>query len=857
MVMADSGSSDSSNQGSSSVSNQEKVPRNKRKYLPEFSLDVPNDVSVSLTEFPRYELLAKKFQNTLSDPGSLEAKSRVEELHHDDWDDPIAYQLEELLSLNLSATFQSAIKKIANNGYSEEVSEWAILRSGLYYGSKDPVSNIVDGALVFLKRENEYDICSHRIFEDLENLVEYTMLEMICVLREVKPSLTIAEAMWFLLICDLNLSYACSVEGDSLSVFGGKEIPRESSSDSTLSQMQKSDALSDSTPAQLKSEALISETVLSTPINTYISKPSMSNAQKLWSEMHRVGGILNLPDPMCPFVHEVTTPANETRVSVSDAGGKSLGITGEYVQSMCQLSAVDEKSGSSGKGCMVNSKRDMLRLKSFHVEKHCKGHVSKGTLRAKFSTWSGLVLDKKVKSPSDSSGVNIKTTSSKTSIAVGVNMLVAKKTHHHSNNTPSALAPTDNPAPLPSNDIVSALPAANAKLHSTLHSEKNATLKPQVSVPASPKIFDCYAGIPYDKCLGKYVPQNAKDELILMLVPRLQILQKELDGWTDWANQKVMQAARRLGKDLAELKALRQEKEEAEKFEKEKHILEENTVKRLSEMVCALDNATSQVEMANTTVRRLEEKNSVLKKEMEAAGLQALGSAANLQEALLREQDALKRVQSWDAEKSLLQEEVSTDKHQVAVLQHVLEKAKGLYNQIEGRHKQEEKVKEKLLIEASSIRKKREHLESLAKAEEDVIRQKAENELQKYKEDIKKLECKISELILESEASKIAALRGGIDGIHGSYPTECKDFQARKVTKRLAVFWDNFGGRSARAERECVMCLTEEISVVFLPCAHQALCVNCNELHEKQGMNDCPSCRTPIKRRIKVRFASP
>ncbi|GFP98618.1 putative E3 ubiquitin-protein ligase rf298 [Phtheirospermum japonicum] len=51
------------------------------------------------------------------------------------------------------------------------------------------------------------------------------------------------------------------------------------------------------------------------------------------------------------------------------------------------------------------------------------------------------------------------------------------------------------------------------------------------------------------------------------------------------------------------------------------------------------------------------------------------------------------------------------------------------------------------------------------------------------------------------------------------------------------------------------MCLSEEMSVVFLPCAHQVVCTTCNELHEKQGMKDCPSCRGPIQRRVCVRYA--
>ncbi|KAF7120821.1 hypothetical protein RHSIM_Rhsim13G0020900 [Rhododendron simsii] len=846
--MADGGNA--SNLGSSTVLCQEKVLRNKRKYLAEIPVDGGSDVSSPLTEFPRYELLAD--QNTVSDSGSLEAQSNwpkeeqeVEGLHLADWDEPISYQLEELLSHNLSATFRSAIKKIAEQGYTEDVAKSAILRSGLYYGSKDPVSNIVDGALVFLKREKNYDASTYHIFQDLDNLVEYTILEMLHVLREVKPSLTILEAMWFLLICDLNLSLACAVEGDPLSGIFGKEASGESSSDPTL--------------AHPKSEAKTSETVLPIPnthSSTYVSTHSISNTQYSRSEILTYGGyggFPNLPHPMCPFHDGKTIPTPEAIVSVIEARGKSLGLPAECVQSICQLATMDESSGSCRKGCMPNyPKRHMLHHKSFHLEKHYKGSASKGTIKAKFSTWSGPVLDEKLKPPPDSLGVNTKNASSKMSKAIGKKVSVSEKSHHHSTNTSSSLVATNKPkhkpkpkpTPSASKDIICALPSANGKVDDSLPHETKPILKPD----SSHRTFDDYcAGIPYDQSLGKYVAQDEKDKLILILAPQLQILEKEVQGWTDWANKKIMQAAGRLSKDRVELKTLRQEKEETEKFTKDKQIFEENTAKRLSEMDSALANATSQVEVFNSTANRLEEENIALKKELEAARLQALGSSANLQEAFLREKEALKRAQSWDTEKVLLQEEVSVDKRKVAELQHELEKAKGFYHNTEAQRNHEEKAKEKLLIEASSIKKERKQLAYASKVEADMKSQKAENEMQKYKERIEELESKISELRLESESSKIAALRRG--SINGNY-----GYQAAKVSKRLAVFRDNFSETIARSERECVMCLAEEMSVVFLPCAHQALCGNCNEIHEKQGMNDCPSCRTPIKKRIKVRF---
>ncbi|KAF8044576.1 hypothetical protein N665_7790s0001 [Sinapis alba] len=71
------------------------------------------------------------------------------------------------------------------------------------------------------------------------------------------------------------------------------------------------------------------------------------------------------------------------------------------------------------------------------------------------------------------------------------------------------------------------------------------------------------------------------------------------------------------------------------------------------------------------------------------------------------------------------------------------------------------------------------------------------------------------------------------------------------------MMWENNHGTEAKIkrERECVMCLSEEMSVIFLPCAHQVLCSKCNQLHEKEAMEDCPSCRAKIQRRIQARFA--
>lgn len=175
--------------------------------------------------------------------------------------------------------------------------------------------------------------------------------------------------------------------------------------------------------------------------------------------------------------------------------------------------------------------------------------------------------------------------------------------------------------------------------------------------------------------------------------------------------------------------------------------------------------------------------------------------------------------------------------------------------------KQEEKGKEELLEQANSIRKEREQIEASTKSKEDMIKSNAEKNLQKYKDDIEKLEKEISQLRLKTDSSKIAALKRGIDGSYASRLTDIRNGLGHQnswapyISDVVRDFQDYSESGGVKRERECVMCLSEEMSVVFLPCAHQVVCTTCNELHEKQGMKDCPSCRSPIQRRISVRYA--
>ena len=147
-------------------------------------------------------------------------------------------------------------------------------------------------------------------------------------------------------------------------------------------------------------------------------------------------------------------------------------------------------------------------------------------------------------------------------------------------------------------------------------------------------------------------------------------------------------------------------------------------------------------------------------------------------------------------------------------------------------------MKQRFQRQADCLKNEREQLRDKGKLQRHNFREKVERNKQKYKEEIQKCESEISRLRFQSERSITEALKRGIP----------------QLTKGLSTYAESSDSNVVKMERECVMCMHEHISVVFLPCAHQVLCKDCNVLLQKKGMDECPSCRTPIKERISVHF---
>ncbi|XP_073105676.1 putative E3 ubiquitin-protein ligase RF298 [Elaeis guineensis] len=841
---------------SSSISIQERGRRNKRKFRADPPIMDPIPANPPLqTECSNFEELFPVERN--SDDPSLEHHAGacdacgtlmcgpleglgLEEFQDTDWSEPTETQLEDILLSNLDTIFKSAIKIITSFGYSEEVATSVVLRSGLCYGCKDTVSNVVDNALAFLRSVQEVESSrTENSSEDLQKLAKTVLADMISVLREVRPFFSIGDAMWCLLICDMNISHACALDDNPLNYMGNGETSGSSASYQVES---GSNSNSISSPTAPESNAPGPER-----LKTVLPYPGTNPRP----EMFTVVGIPNLPYGRLlasSNVHEMVPNLNAGKENPISSSGHMEESSASTISQCLQ----EGKPVGSRRVHLGSTKREFnLRQKPIHFEKSYRALGSKAAYRAcKQSGFGGVILDRKSKPISNSKIINMKSTSIKVGKAMGIDKSKADTTVEL-----SFTAGLSSSASCSAKAVsgTSPTPSANTELSLSLPSPSSsgAGLKQDCSIEASH--FSNFAGIHTDKISWDWVPQDKKDDMLVKVVSRLRELQAQLQDWTDWAQQKVMQAAHRLSKDKLELQNLRQEREDVIRLQKERRNLEDNTRKKLGEMEIAISKANDQVERASAAARRLEVENARLRLEMEAAKLQAAEAAATCHDVTGREIKTHKIFQSWERQKSSCQEELVSEKQKLFLLQQQLEHAKERQHQLEARWRQEVKMKDEALSLSNSERTKQEKIETSAKSHENASIVKEENDLQKYKNDIRRLEQQTLQLRLMIDSSKFATLKWGMNKSYASCLSDGrKSSNAYYLTK---VISQDLGSDDIQPERECVMCLAEEMSVIFLPCAHQVVCTKCNELHEKQGMKDCPSCRTSIQRRISVRSA--
>lgn len=336
---------------------------------------------------------------------------------------------------------------------------------------------------------------------------------------------------------------------------------------------------------------------------------------------------------------------------------------------------------------------------------------------------------------------------------------------------------------------------------------------------------------------------DQKDQMIMRLLDQIKDLERQVGERKDWAHQKAMQAARKLSHDLTELKTLRMEKEDIQRIKKGKPVMEDTTMKRLSDMESALRKASTQVDRANLAVKKLETENAEMKAEVEASKLSASESAKTCVEAAKREKKCIKKLSVWDKQKNKLQEDIAAEKQRISDLQRQQVQIEAAQKDAEANWKKEQKAKEQALALVEEERRLKEAAEANNKRKLEALRLKTEIDFQRHKDDLQRLEEDLSRLRASTELQNQSA--NFVTGSTGEHPHGDIARMLRELDRDDSSEKDN-------PDRECVICLRDEVSVVFLPCAHQVLCATCNDKFGKKGRAKCPRCRVPIDQRIRV-----
>lgn len=845
-----------------SAAQEKAASRNKRKYRAEppsaelgpFGLEYPLTADCVGFEFMSTEKAAMAAAVAAAEgvnldliPGTCEsckdipptAEELLECQRYVNWSNPNETQLEEILLKSLDTTFDNAVSLITTMGYSEAAARAAVVRAAAQYNCRQSLSGFGESAVEVLKTEGDMLPREGASIEDMRKIEQAVLGSMVAVVNEAQPFYTTGDVMFCLLMSDMNVANACTMDYGtaSLPAVGAQVIAQpaagnyEPSSGSDLSVSITNPQTGITFRGKLTPVPPTPSSYEAVKVDSHMTPASL----KVSSDKPSVSGKTRCVIPNIePKEHPVPTRDHSEDQPFVAAATQSV---------------KNDKPSPSKRG---TSKRDSLhRQKLTSLDKSSRALGSKGSLRSVKHSYSGsAALDRKCRSFSDSTTSNLKGSSKVgkgIAASIGSEVSVDLSFTGTLSSTPfdAKVVRNSNPAPAASTDLSLSLPSPSDGFSPSLNNDSNTE-----SIDSCSKI-----NFSYDEEQKVWIPQDKKDEIVLVLVQRQKELQAHMRDWTDWAQQKVMQVAHRLAKEKEELQSLRKEKDEADRLQEERHHLEESTRKKLLEMESAISRANAQLEKANASARRREVENAQLMLQMEAARRHAAESATNISELLKKDENSRKRSQRWESDRALLQEELATQKSRLSRVQEQLKHAKEHKDQVQARCKQEEAGKIEAVALVSSERKERDQIETSARSEENLLHLKAANDTQRYKSEIRALEQQIVQLKVSLDSSKVAAPKWGADNkTYALHLSEGRKNSNAQILSNIAVPQD-LDFDDIQRDRECVMCLSEEMSVVFLPCAHQVVCAKCSDLHEKQGMKECPSCRTPIQRRVCARPA--
>jgi hypothetical protein len=155
------------------------------------------------------------------------------------------------------------------------------------------------------------------------------------------------------------------------------------------------------------------------------------------------------------------------------------------------------------------------------------------------------------------------------------------------------------------------------------------------------------------------------DQMVRDLIKQTREMEVQLKEREEWAQGKAIQAARKLGADLTELRVLRMNHDENQRRKKEKLVVEDDTLKRLAQLETELKKKSGQLDRTNATVQRLEMENAEIRAEMEAAKLSASETEKQCQSLVRKEKKDNKKLEARERQKAKLKEDITDCKAEI------------------------------------------------------------------------------------------------------------------------------------------------------------------------------------------------
>jgi hypothetical protein len=590
------------------------------------------------------------------DLGSEKEQVESDGFPYVDWTD-----LRDIALYSLHAFFKTAVETISHEGYTEDAVIHAIRDSALCYQFDGPITKITDSARAMLKSGRQVDSpLSENLDMHLHMLGLYVISCASSLLKKYFPFFTWSDALWCIMLCDMDISIAHAFSVD-MSSYGNEQ------SDWLVVNNQSVNYVSGSLSCSASESPGGAALPQSELVEQWRAALSQS-PERMWSKV--------LADYIA--IH-ILPHKYAGRDQVSSSGKDQVSSSGQdHVSSSGQ-----EHASSSGR---LEKPSSLARTVATHNKKAAKGTSSKRSLKESRSVMALLESASSTLTGTSKAAKGLKPSTSVTTTHLS-NLSLFKKIDaqalvssqpisspvNHSSSSSSTWKTVTKRQAQPGDLVHFSLPPCN---HSSSKSSTGKKLSKQQTEPGG-LIHLSFPNTPadgfefefsHDGMRTSWVPKDRTEEMALDLIRRLGELKLEVKVWMDWASERLLQSLKRLAIEQPFLASLRQEKETSECG-----VL----IQKLEETKKSICDISVELDRADSLKLKLTDKVEVSTRERDSAKLQEEQSAARFADILSKENASCVKLKSIETEKILLQEEHAAERSILCRLLENLKQAEG------------------------------------------------------------------------------------------------------------------------------------------------------------------------------------